>query len=71
MKNLNYFIIDCLWYNYHPSHFNLDSALKIIDVLKPKKTILTNLANDIDYKNIQKLLPKNVKPAYDGMNFLI
>ena len=71
LKNLNYFIVDCLRYNYHPSHFNLDSALKIIDVLKPKKTILTNLANDIDYKNIQKLLPKNVKPAYDGMNFLI
>ncbi len=71
LKNLNYFIVDCLRYNYHPSHFNLDSALKIISELKPKNTILTNLASEIDYKKIQKFLPKNVKPAYDGMSFLI
>ena len=71
LKNLNYLIVDCLRYNYHPSHFNLNSALNLINVLKPKKTILTNLANDIDYKKIQKFLPKNVVPAYDGMNFLI
>ena len=71
LKNLNYFIVDCLRYSYHPSHFNLDSVLKLVKELKPKKTILTNLANDIDYKKIQKYLPSNVKPAYDGMNFLI
>ena len=71
LKNLNYLILDCLRYNYHPSHFNLDSALKLIEIIKPKKTILTNLANDIDYIKIQKFLPNNVKPAYDGMNFLI
>ncbi len=71
LKNLNNFIVDCLRYSYHPSHFNLDSVLKLVKELKPKKTILTNLANDIDYKKIQKYLPSNVKPAYDGMNFLI
>ena len=26
-KNLKYLIIDCLWYNYHPSHFNLEKSL--------------------------------------------
>ena len=71
LKNLKYLIIDCLRYNYHPSHYNLQDVLKLVDVLKPKKTILTNLANDIDYKKVQKYLPKNVVPAYDGMNFLI
>ena len=64
-------MIDCLRYNFHPSHFNFDSAIEIIKVLKPKKAILTNLANDIDYKKIQEFLPNNVKAAYDGMNFLI
>ena len=71
LKNLNYLIVDCLRYTYHPSHFNLNSTLKLINEIKPKKAILTNLSNDIDYKKIQKFLPKNVKPAYDGMNFLI
>ena len=71
ITNLNYFIIDCLRYNYHPSHFNLQGVLNLIKEIKPKKTILTNLANDIDYKKVQKFLPKNVIPAFDGMNFLI
>ena len=71
LKNLRYLIIDCLRYNYHPSHFNLQEVLNLIKEIKPKKTILTNLGNDIDYKKVQKFLPKNVIPAYDGMNFLI
>ena len=66
-KNLEYLIIDCLWYRYHPSHFNLDESLKIIEILKPKKSILTNLHTDLDYKKLKLFLPKNIMPAYDGL----
>ena len=66
-KNLEYLIIDCLWYKNHPSHFNLDKSLEMIDIFLPKKAILTNLHTDIDYDKIKKLLPKNVIPAYDGL----
>jgi len=66
-KNLRYLIIDCLWYNFHPSHFNLDNCLSIIKKFKPKKAILTNLSPVLDYKILKKLLPKNVIPAHDGL----
>ena len=66
-KNLRYLVIDCLWYKNHPSHFNLKKSLEMIKVFSPKKGILTNLHTDIDYKEIKKLLPKNVIPAYDGL----
>ena len=66
-KNLEYLIIDCLWYEYHPSHLNLKNALFLIDEFKPKKTILTNLSPIIDYDEIKKQIPKNVLPAYDGL----
>ena len=66
-KNLKYLIIDCLWYKYHPSHFNLEKSLSMIDIFSPNKAILTNLHTDIDYDKIMKLLPKNVVPAYDGL----
>ena len=66
-KNLNYLIIDCLKYKKHPSHFNLEDSLYVHNYLKPKKTILTNLHQDIDYSKLLKKLPKNVKPAYDGL----
>ena len=67
-KNLKYLIIDCLWYKYHPSHFNLDKSLEIINKFSPRKAILTNLHTDIDYNEIKKKLPKNIIPAYDGLS---
>ena len=65
--NLKYLIIDCLWYNYHPSHFNLEKSLYFIKKFKPKNAILTNLSPVLDYKILKKLLPKKILPAYDGL----
>ncbi len=66
-KNLRYLIIDCLWYNYHPSHFNLEKSLYFIKKFKPQKALLTNLSPVLDYKKLKKLLPKNTIPAHDGL----
>ena len=71
LKKLKYLIVDCLKYNPHPSHFNLKNVFELVDVIKPKKTILTNMNNEIDYREVKKLLPKSIIPAYDGMSFLI
>ena len=70
-KNLNYFVIDCLRLNHHPSHFNLSEVIELTEYLKPKKAILTNLHSDLDYNYLLKILPKNIVPAYDGMSFYI
>ena len=42
-----------------------------IKKFKPKNAILSNLSPVLDYNKLKKILPKNVKPAYDGMSFLI
>ena len=67
LKNLKYFIIDCLRFNPHPSHFSLSEVLDILKEIKPTNTILTNLHSDLDYKILLKKLPINVKPAFDGL----
>ena len=67
LKNLNFLVIDCLWLRSHPSHLNLENSLKLIKLLNPKKAILTNLHSDLDYEILKKRLPKNVQPAYDGL----
>ena len=66
-KRLEYLVIDCLWYKYHPSHFNLEQSLELIKRFNPKKAILTNLHSDLDYNKLKKILPRNVSPAYDGL----
>ncbi len=69
LENLDYFIIDCLKNNKHPSHFNFAEALKLSKILRPKKTILTNLHVDLDYKKLKGKLSSNIIPAYDGLSF--
>ena len=69
LKNLNYLILDCFRIEKHPTHFNLESALNLIHLVKPKKAILTNLHTDLDYFKLKKLLTKNIIPAYDGLSF--
>ena len=70
-KNLKYLIIDCLWIRKHPSHLNLERSLQLINQFKPKKAILTNLHSDLDYNKLLKILPNNIKPAFDGMKINI
>jgi phosphoribosyl 1,2-cyclic phosphate phosphodiesterase len=70
-KKLNYLIVDCLWYKKHYSHFNLDQVLDLVKLIKPKKTILTNMHSDLDYNILKKKLPKNIVPGYDGMTLTL
>ena len=69
LYDLEYLVLDCLKINKHPSHFNYDDALKLVKMVKPKKTILTNLHTDLDYDYLKKKLPSNILPAYDGLSF--
>ena len=69
--NLKFLIIDCLRYDEHPSHYNLKEILDLIKILKPKKTIITNLNTDMDYNYLKKNLPLNIEPAYDRMALLL
>ena len=69
LYNLEYLVIDCLKMDKHPSHFNYHDALKLIQLVQPKKTILTNLHTDLDYDYLKKKLPSNILPAYDGLTF--
>ena len=67
---LEYFVVDCLREESHPSHFNLNNVLELIKEIKPKNAVLTNLHSSLDYKKLKKKLPKNVYPAYDGMKLI-
>ena len=71
LKSLNCLIIDCLKFKNHPSHFCLNDTIYVHNKLKPKKTILTNLSHEFDYKYLLSILPKNMMPAYDGMKIKI
>jgi len=68
---LDVLIIDSLRRKPHPSHFNLEKALALHSRVQPKRTILTNLHNDLDYKTLLSETPNGVEPAYDGLEIAI
>ena len=64
--------VDCLWLKENTSaHFNLEQVLNIVNIIKPKKTILTNMHTDLDYDKLKNILPKNIVPGYDGMTITL
>ena len=67
LEGLDLWIIDALRFAPHPSHFSLDDALAQIDLFKPRRAVLTNLHNDLDYAKLAASLPAHITPAYDGM----
>lgn len=68
LKNLDLWIMECNNVKYKDNgHTYLEKALKIIEQFKPKKTILTHLSRDWDYKTMSKKVPENVILAWDGM----
>ena len=68
LEGVECWIVDALRYRLHPTHANVATALSWIAKVKPKRAILTNLHNDLDYETLKRELPPGVEPAYDGMN---
>lgn len=69
LKNLDVWIIDALRETPHPSHFTVKEALDHVALLKPRRAILTNLHTDLDYGCLERTLPGDIEPAFDGLCF--
>ena len=64
---MDIWIVDGLRDRPHPSHFSVGEALTWIGRLKPRRAVLTHMANDLDYPTLKARLPAGIEPAYDGM----
>ena len=68
VKGTKVLIVNALHRSEHISHFNLEEALAFIEEIKPEQAYLTHISHLFGkHEEISKLLPENVKIAYDGM----
>jgi len=68
LKNLNVLVINALRIKDHPTHFNLEKALLLIEEVQPKKAYITHISHKLGFHAVvEKQLPKNVFLAYDGL----
>ncbi|MDZ4822136.1 MAG: MBL fold metallo-hydrolase [Flavobacteriales bacterium] len=65
-------VLNALRTEKHPSHFNLDEALAVIQELKPATAWLTHISHQLGrHSDVEKKLPANVRLAYDGLKLEI
>jgi phosphoribosyl 1,2-cyclic phosphate phosphodiesterase len=67
LRDLDVLVLDCVRIKPHSTHLSLDEALAVIEDLKPKKAFLTHLNHDIKHERDTRLLPDNVRFAYDEL----
>ncbi len=68
MKGVRTLVINALRIEPHPSHFCLQEALEIVDILKPERSFLTHISHRLGLASeLSLMLPKGVFAAYDGL----
>lgn len=61
-------ILNALWYGSpHPTHFNVEEALAVVERVDPERALLTHLTHRLDHTELQDRLPPGVEAAFDGM----
>jgi len=68
IKGSKVIVLNALRRTEHISHYNLEGALKVLDLLKPEKAYLTHLSHLMGlHSEVEKELPPYVRFAYDGL----
>ena len=67
LAGVDTWIVDALQRNPHPTHTHLAQTLEWIAHINPRRAVLTNMHNDLDYETVAAETPEHVVPAYDNM----
>jgi phosphoribosyl 1,2-cyclic phosphate phosphodiesterase len=67
LENLDVLILDALRRKPHPTHAHLDQSLAWIEQAAPRRAVLTDMHNDLDYATLSAELPAGIIAAHDGL----
>ena len=72
LKDLKVLVVSALRREPHHSHFNLEEALKFVEMVKPERTYLTHISHMLGFHaEVEEELPENVHLAYDNLKIEI
>ncbi len=67
IAGLDTLVVDALRRKPHPTHAHLERTLDWIARARPRRAVLTNMHNDLDYATVAAETPAHVTPAHDGL----
>ena len=72
LMGLDVLVLNALRIKPHESHLNLEEALAIVNILKPKKTFFTHISHLLGFHDeVEANLPEGVHLAYDTLKITI
>jgi phosphoribosyl 1,2-cyclic phosphate phosphodiesterase len=72
LRGVEVLVINALWFgNPHPTHFNVEEAVAVAEMLEARTTYLTHLTHRLDHAELEDRLPPSVRPAVDGLTIEI
>jgi phosphoribosyl 1,2-cyclic phosphate phosphodiesterase len=60
-------IVDALRITAHPSHANLEEAIRWVDKIGARRAYFTHMSHEIKHAEIDATLPERIRLAYDGL----
>lgn len=68
MKGCDTLVVNALRHEEHRSHMNLQQALEVVDIIKPRRAYLIHMSHGIGlHSQVSKVLPNGVELAFDGL----
>jgi phosphoribosyl 1,2-cyclic phosphate phosphodiesterase len=67
LRGLDVLIIDALRPRGHATHFSLEEAIEVANVLAPRQTYFTHMSHELEHDATNASLPPGMALAYDGL----
>ncbi len=71
LEGLDVLILDALRRTPHPSHSNLESSIRFVEKIQPRRAWFTHLSHDLGHEEVERELPSHIRLAYDGLRLPI
>lgn len=67
LQGVKVLLLDCLRYQAHYSHINLEQSLEYAGLINAETTYLIHMTHELEYTELSAQLPSNVLVGYDGL----
>jgi phosphoribosyl 1,2-cyclic phosphate phosphodiesterase len=68
IKGTKILVLNALQQTHHLSHFTLEEAIQLVDLIKPETAYFTHISHKLGtHQEVEKTLPENIHLAYDGL----
>lgn len=68
LTGLDLLVLNALRYTPHPTHYSLDQARSIVNLVQPQRALFVHMAHDLEHNETNSQLPAHVQLAYDGQS---